>query len=1515
MRKGIVFSLDAVLTLLVLLMLVPLSSFFRLETTPSPVFQSSLYFQAQDAIDSLSRVRISDVRSNPAVQSIFDQGLLTDEELNASVLDAIGGLWAMNTTISRSAATNLTRAMLDGLMPQSVQWGFAAEVPGGEDLLYNTSQMPSDARVVFKSTRYASGFQINQPSRGYVARAVLDAIKGKQSASYAYFGGFVGQGNVTAAIDGVPDDADVKWIYVEADLGSNATVFVNGVQCGTLNVSRDPIFQAANATYTGAGCLSAVVKGAANTVFLNFSGSDDLVKYVGGGYASITYSTQKFADTSENRTLYRFPGIRGLVNLYDSFYVPGNVTNASAYVHINTSYQFYLQIGNATVINSSGASGEQMIFIDNATFAANISKAFYGGGSTLNPLDATNVPVRLGLANIPLNQAADISLSIDVSGSMATCVGASGITPTKNENFTVDNGILYCGAVSYATCVLPDFETRVQGAVNASKSFIDHIITRSINRLGIAEFTAASSRNNFGSPPAGFYNFIPTGIWPWMSKNYPYRVHLEILNNNLTRQIPAGTPVNFSFNHSRLAIQGKSNASGYDVRVAWFNTSLGTYVMLERFNTTKFNDPAAQTTVWFPLQQNVSAGSVDYNYFVYYGNMTATNPPDDPRRIFLLYDDFSDGDYANFTNWTARVNSTVWNVTSGNLTVNGSNYKATIFAGDPSWSDYAVEADAWFGPVNNNQTASVLLYFNSTMTGGYETTMMGAALDDYRNYWWNGLNGSQASYGKFVQLSSSNLANIANNRWYHFKTGIYEKYLRSFLDGTLYNTNFNSSYSSGLIGLGAGGGTGANNAFVRFRKVFVRKWIYPDPTTTVNKEEAFSGGGTTMLTLGILNNASANVFKPVNNTFSYANGTEIGNNTAVPFIPFDSASASIDWNYTPGVTIVNATTDYPPAPNGEFSESNESNNISARIVFKPDLRVDWVAITPFAPVAGAVNTFTLNALVINQGPVDASNIVVRFTKASGENSGTWGETTVSLASGQSAMAALVVAKTFAVVGQHNLTATADPDGVIDESYETNNAGYGSIWVAGKGSDYFGGVADNYTGRGTAGTLYYTPANVCGGPTTTIFGNGKARSLNLTSNTRSLKDFLASSKPWLNTCICCGVNASVELLRSNNAVQRTRSLILMTDGQPNVDCPGMPGSTGNPVRDSIVSACNAYNNYSIRVYTIGFGTQTGGEVNWTLLKAMADCGGGANYSGANSSELEIAFQKIIEQILNQTQIQQAINVSGDYITTNLFPDSYIDVNYTYNRPPPAFKEITLPIETDRFGSCMGTYYVPTGLTPYDVRVTSYSGSLWTAKVSVNSSTSVPWSDTFKLSKWGQRFDNLGDPFAIHYPSYLVPFNENNSVNVSLGLNASAGSQMCSNSSRVIYDARVKGSVGYGNVFINASGFNLTVYYDANHDGVADGFSYVAVGQDLTQFNATAINVSALDTARNALADAVARLLVELNFFNPGSNPNPAGSQQNPIDIQLSDSIAIQSNDLGGVPFMWGPNAFSVRVWGK
>ncbi|MBI3588745.1 hypothetical protein HY095_06110 [Candidatus Micrarchaeota archaeon] len=392
-RRGIVFSLDAILALSILLLIIPFSSFLRIETTPTPVFQNALNTQAQGAVDALTRVRVADLRFDPVVAGLFNQGLLTDANLNLTVLEVLGAFWAENTTLTRSAASNLSSEFLGGLLPPNAGWALSAEVGDGEDIIYNSTPMPSSALILFRSTRFASGYQINKPPTGYSARAYVDSLGAKRTGSHTYFGGFTGWGNVSEIIYGIPPDATVKSIFIEGVVGGNAVLSVNGFACGTFPPSADPAYAAGNWTIADPNCLSSVVPGAPNRLGLNFTNVAPLQQFVGGGFAKIAYDTKEFGAANSTNVTYRFAGIRGAVNLYDSFYVPGTATGASVHLVINSTYPAYLNIGNATVLTTIPSNSPQTVDLGNSTLSAAL-------GGNLGPLSNANVPLRLGLSGL-----------------------------------------------------------------------------------------------------------------------------------------------------------------------------------------------------------------------------------------------------------------------------------------------------------------------------------------------------------------------------------------------------------------------------------------------------------------------------------------------------------------------------------------------------------------------------------------------------------------------------------------------------------------------------------------------------------------------------------------------------------------------------------------------------------------------------------------------------------------------------------------------------------------------------------------------------------------------------------------------------------------------------------------------------------------------------------------------------------------------------------------------------------
>jgi hypothetical protein len=65
--------------------------------------------------------------------------------------------------------------------------------------------------------------------------------------------------------------------------------------------------------------------------------------------------------------------------------------------------------------------------------------------------------------------------------------------------------------------------------------------------------------------------------------------------------------------------------------------------------------PPGQTrALWFKLIRPIAAGANDTGYSVYYGNVTAANPPADGAQVFVLYDGFDSGTAPNTSIWASN---------------------------------------------------------------------------------------------------------------------------------------------------------------------------------------------------------------------------------------------------------------------------------------------------------------------------------------------------------------------------------------------------------------------------------------------------------------------------------------------------------------------------------------------------------------------------------------------------------------------------------------------------------------------------------------------------------------------------------------------------------------------------------------------------------------------------------------------------------------------------------------------
>ncbi|MFA6035662.1 MAG: hypothetical protein WC759_01770, partial [Candidatus Micrarchaeia archaeon] len=348
-------------------------------------------------------------------------------------------------------------------------------------------------------------------------------------------------------------------------------------------------------------------------------------------------------------------------------------------------------------------------------------------------------------------------------------------------------------------------------------------------------------------------------------------------------------------------------------------------------------------------------------------------------------------------------------------------------------------------------------------------------------------------------------------------------------------------------------------------------------------------------------------------------------------------------------------------------------------------------------------------------------------------------------------------------------------------------------------------------------------------------------------------------------------------------------------------------------NAIFSAGRAHDDLDVTVHTIGFGPVDTCSIANVTLRNAAIAGNGSYFYSSDPAQLLEIYRLLAHTILNQSFSHQLTVITGN-VSTELFPDSYIEFNYTPEMPALGYREINVPMETPRFSSCEGSFFIPAQFNVSDIRVTSYSADYWTDNVSVQSdATGGAYQQVFRLSDYSSDYRDLGDPFVVQFPASTLTSNRTNNAYISTGLGPENSSGTCSTDNRAIYNARFTASVPYGPVLPSLLGHNVTVYYDLDHDGISDGVSYVSYGATLPGYDATPVEVSSLDTSGNALDESFVRLLDKLNFVVPAGNSGLPGTSNNPIDVQLSEEVSVQVTSLSEVPYMWGPVDMGIAIW--
>jgi len=494
MKKALFFTVDALIAASIMILAIILSSHTYVQEKP----KVDIGHISEDIIRVLSELRVGELNDS-YIKSLINNGNITDT--NNTVLEQIGEFWAEGKD---SLAQNFTRHIFENLVPPYNQYSYGIWIDNQQIDIKNLTEASS--QVSYR--KFVSGIERGKPIEGFISKVYLKGIDTRHTSSFAYFGGFVGEGKITQRVI-LPKNftnTTIQDAYMEMDAGTDFKLYINGKFAGDFpkgsggggymvpdrwNISP------AYFSYFTAGANNITI----NFTYINENASAEGPKYIAGGYFRVTYNTPtneelvvEYHNTTAT-TKYWFPGIEGFINLFSSFYVPGHLNNMKIYFHYNSSYTTFLKIGNTTVFENNSNGHQTEFIIENSTIAT----ALLNNNITYDDLSLKTTPIRVGMENVSKTTApADIVLVTDTSGSMEWCTQQTELEcytnclcgPCSSGGGTCGSQI--CGI--YSTCGSGDVK-KIDAAKNASNTFIDRVLAHSGPLIGLISYDSSTNNN------------------------------------------------------------------------------------------------------------------------------------------------------------------------------------------------------------------------------------------------------------------------------------------------------------------------------------------------------------------------------------------------------------------------------------------------------------------------------------------------------------------------------------------------------------------------------------------------------------------------------------------------------------------------------------------------------------------------------------------------------------------------------------------------------------------------------------------------------------------------------------------------------------------------------------------------------------------------------------------------------------------------------------------------------------
>ncbi|MGD9395580.1 MAG: DUF2341 domain-containing protein, partial [Candidatus Thorarchaeota archaeon] len=242
-----------------------------------------------------------------------------------------------------------------------------------------------------------------------------------------------------------------------------------------------------------------------------------------------------------------------------------------------------------------------------------------------------------------------------------------------------------------------------------------------------------------------------------------YEYSRQVTISSGSELVPAGYSTSVTIDHAALVAEGKSQIDGDDLRIMYWNGL--SLTELDRILDFDSSWNSATTKIWFKSQTDIPASSSDDQYFIYYGNPTVTDPPNNHENIFQFYDGFEsgnvnawDGSYTDTGDTLIVLNTPLIPVHSGTYAVRGT-VDNVAAAQAMIWKDFSDKSNLFarvhfYLPVGFSTSDHVTIMQYVDTSTGWQNQISVTIRDDMTLYMWNAVFGEAYGYGTTSTIST-----------------------------------------------------------------------------------------------------------------------------------------------------------------------------------------------------------------------------------------------------------------------------------------------------------------------------------------------------------------------------------------------------------------------------------------------------------------------------------------------------------------------------------------------------------------------------------------------------------------------------------------------------------------------------------------------------------------------------------------------------------------------------------------